>query len=299
MLQKVTRYLVRFLRKKEQAKKELDMRTERENYLSGGRIPWSQGYVRYKEEFIKESLHNDNVLTSFKNPEGLVDFGQGLDERAVEYPWIFSNLPEAECRLLDAGSTFNFDFIVNHPVIVNKDLTIYTFDPERSCFFKNRISYIYGDLRDMYLKNESFDFVVSQSTIEHIDMDNSMYGYELEFNQNIDKKSYEYLSAVQEMLRTLKPGGTLLITFPYGKFENHGFFQQFDGEMLDRIVKLFENLGACNITFFKYEKSGWRFAAQEEVNFAESFNPHTGKGKKDGFAAHSRAIACIKFVKFK
>jgi hypothetical protein len=149
----------------------------------------------------------------------------------------------------------------------------------------------------MIFKDNVFDFVVSQSTIEHIDMDNSMYGYELSFNKDNTCKSYEYIIAVKEMIRVLKSKGTLLLTFPFGKFENHGFFQQFDTEMLNKILGLFENKGNHSITFFQYKNDSWNFAKINEVSESESFNPHTGKGKKDDFAAHSRAIACVEFNK--
>jgi len=297
MLNRITQYLTRYQRKKLHAQKEAKKRSDREKYLNDGRIPWSPGYVLYKEQFIKESIQSDDVLSVFRNSETLSDFGLRLDERVVEYPWIFSNLPKKPCRLLDGGSTFNFDFIVNHPTILNKDLTIFTFEPERSCFYKNKISYIYGDLRDMYLKDDSFDFVVSQSTIEHIDMDNSIYGYDVAHNENENEKSYEYVKAVQEMIRILKPGGTLLLTFPFGKFENHGFFQQFDAEMLSRIVHLFDNKGSYSPTFFKYLPKGWVFCAEDDCRDIGSYNPHTGVGKQDDGAAHCRSVCCIKFEK--
>ncbi|MEM7086983.1 MAG: class I SAM-dependent methyltransferase [Bacteroidota bacterium] len=297
MLSRITQYLNRYQRKKLQAKKEAKRRSDRENYLQGGRVPWSPGYVPYKEQFIKDSLQNDDLLRAFSASETLNDFGLRLDERVVEYPWIFSNLPKDHCKLLDGGSTFNFDFIVNHPTIKNKDLTIFTFEPERSCFYKNKISYIYGDLRDMYLKDDSFDYVVSQSTIEHIDMDNSIYGYDIAHNEDANEKSFEYVKAIQEMIRILKPGGTLLLTFPFGKFENHGFFQQFDDEMLSRITHLFDNKGETSLTFFRYLTSGWVFCEQMDCQDIESFNPHTGVGKQDDGAAHCRSVCCIKFVK--
>ena len=130
-------------------------------------------------------------------------------------------------------------------------------------------------------------------------MDNSMYGYDLDFNKEVEIKSYEYLKAVSEMLRVLKSGGTLMLTVPFGKFENHGFFQQFDKEMINRIYDLLKSEGTIESTFFTYEKEGWRFALIDELSTIESYNPHTGKGKKDDGAAHSRAIACIKFIKNK
>ncbi len=275
--------------------KPLSLEEKVNNYVNAGRIPWSKGYEEYKYQFIKNEINSTKSLSFFKNKSLPDNYAVGLDERSVEYPWIFSKISENKSIILDAGSTFNFDFVVEHPQIKKKDLTIYTFYPEKNCFFKNRISYVYGDLRNLYFKEESFDEIVSQSTIEHIDMDNSIYGYD-EKNTK-EEKSYEFLKAVREMLRVLKPGGKLLITFPFGKYEYHGFFQQFDDEMLQKILNLFLDRGKFIVEFIKYEKSGWRFATKDELSQIESYNPHTGKGKGIDGAAHCRSIACIEFIK--
>lgn len=276
--------------------KPLSQEERIELYVTNGRVPWSVGYNEYKSMFIKNVLNENEVLQRFKNNlTSLSDFAIGLDERAVEYPWIFSRLSQKATVMLDAGSTFNFDFIVEHELIKNKKLTIFTFHPEKKCFFNKGISYVYGDLREMYFKNNAFEEIVSHSTIEHIGMDNAIYGYGDDKNRN--GKSFEYLKAIEEMIRILKPGGKLLITFPFGKYEDHGFFQQFDLEMLQKLLSLFSLVGKFEVDYFKYEKSGWRFASQSELASIESFNPHSGRGKGEDGAAHCRSIACIEFIK--
>jgi SAM-dependent methyltransferase len=272
---------------------------ERNEFLKNGKIPWSKGYLEYKRETIKANINNEVLLRQFKEEKLPDNYGHRIDERVVEYPWILSKLPRGSVKILDAGSTFNFDYIVNHDLISNKDLTIYTFAPELNSFNNKKISYVYGDLRDLPFKNKLFDIVVSHSTIEHIDMDNSMYGYEIAHNENSKKKSYSYLDAIKEMMRVLKNKGNLLLTFPYGKFENHGFFQQFDEEMLAEITNLFKNRGIYKLTFFKYEDKGWRVSNQKELIDVESYNPHTRVGKKNDNAAHSRSIACVSYIKSK
>ncbi len=264
-------------------------------YIKNGRKPWAKGYVEYKEKYIDESLNSIDVLNCFKSDILPNKFGIGIDDRSVEYPWIFSNLEKGSEKMLDAGSTFNFRYIIDKEVLKDKDITIYTYYPEGYCYFQDRISYVYGDLRDLCFKNDYFDTIVSQSTIEHIDMDNTIYGYSNKTPQY--EKSYEYLKAINEMIRVLKPNGKLLITFPYGKFENHGFFQQFDEEMFERLLENLLSHGKVEKKFFKYEQEGWRFAIQDELNSVVSYNPHTGRGKDSDGAAHSRAIACIKFIK--
>ncbi|WP_299226460.1 class I SAM-dependent methyltransferase [uncultured Psychroserpens sp.] len=276
------------------SKHEIDTK---EHFISNGMIPWSRGYKEYKTFKINESISDTNFLKELKKGDLPTGYGYRIDERIVEYPWIFSNLSHEQQQLLDAGSTFNFDFVVNHPKIKNKKLTIFTYAPEDNCFFNKGISYIYGDLRALPFRDNYFDTIVSQSTIEHIDMDNSIYGYDINHHNDDTKKSYSYLVAVQEMLRTLKNKGELLITFPYGKFEHHGFFQQFDEEMLNKLLTLFDGIGTYDCRFFLYKEDGWIIANQNDLKNSVSYNPHTGKGKLDDNAAHCRSVACLKFIK--
>lgn len=297
MINKIASLLKRYQRKKMKTKMAELIKSERETFLAEGSIPWSQGYQRHKIESITNAIHNKELQNGLNRKELAAGYGYRLDERVIEYPWLFSKIEEGNHKVLDAGSTFNYDYLVNHPLVADKDLTICTYAPEDHSFNKKRISYVYDDLRSLPLKDNLFELVFSQSTIEHIDMDNSMYGYDITHNEDSGKKSYDYVIAVSEMIRVTKNGGRLLLTFPYGKFEHHGFFQQFDKEMIDRIFELFEGRGSYEVDFFTYQNDGWRFAKQEELVDAKSHNPHTGKGAGDDHAAHSRAIACIEFKK--
>lgn len=271
----------------------------RKKYLQEGQIPWSEGYLDYRNELIANSIVDPRIITQFSKNQVPSSFGYRLDERIVEYCWIFSRLPQnREIKVLDAGSTFNFDFILNALNLASIDLYIQTLYPEHPNFNEKKISYIYADLRDIPFKDSYFDVIISQSTIEHIDMDNSIYGYKVDnYHKDSQSKSYEYLKAIQEMLRVLKKGGKLLLTFPYGKFENHGFFQQLDEEMLDRILVLFKEVGKYELSFFRYLPNGWAVCQKEDCNDLVSYNPHTGQGKGTDGAAHCRSICCIEFEK--
>lgn len=268
-----------------------------EVYKSNGMIPWSEGYVAYKESEISNSINNDVLIEQMKLKTLPSGYGLKLDERIVEYLWIWSHLNLKDSKILDAGSTLNFKFIVENSVVKENNLYIYTFAPENNSFLKNGISYVYGDLREIPFKLNLFDCIIFQSTIEHIGMNNSIYGYDIPNDEKSIEKSYEYMKVVAEMIRVLKPGGLMMITFPYGKFENHGFFQQFDKEMLDRIRIELDKSGVTEYDYFKYEKKGWSFANQDELIDYQSYNPHTGEGKGADGAAHCRSVCCIKFIK--
>ena len=260
-------------------------------------MPWSEGYAEYKWSIISEMINDSATIEIFRNNQLLNEYGIGLDERIVEYPWIISNLSNKNTNLLDAGSTLNYDVILLNPSISKKNLCIYTYNPEVENFNNRKISYMYGDLRNLAFKDEWFDEIVCQSTIEHIDMDNSIYGYCINNNSAQSERSYEYLKAIKELIRVLKSKGVLLLTFPYGEYENHKFFQQFDFKMLKPIKSLFNENGEYQQVFFKYLKNGWQNAEQKQVENSKSYNPHSGVGKFDDGAAHCRAVCCMKFLK--
>lgn len=267
-------------------------------YQKNGRIPFSFGYKEYKWDKISLYINDEIFLAAVKDRKLPPFLGKAIDERIIEYPWIFSNLSPVAGKVLDAGSTFNFKPILEHFILQNKELTIYTYFPELYKADKSRnVKYVYGDLRNIPFHDNSFDQIICHSTIEHIDMDNSTYGYDISHNKEINLKSYEYIKVIHELCRLLKSQSTLLLTFPFGKFEHHGFFQQFDGEMLEKITNYLKMHGSINLDFVKYTESGWIFSSQEECSNSESFNPHTGKGRGSDDAAHSRSICLIKFIK--
>jgi len=269
---------------------ELRIKKNIAKYKSGGMIPWSMGYQEYKEEEIKKKVYK--IKTPWY-PE--TNYGIGLDERIVEYPWILSKLSKQGTTLLDAGSSLNHYFILGNEILQKKHITICTYQPESQYFNQHRINYIYEDLRRLPIREGWFDEVVCISTLEHIDMDNSIYGYDLPNHSYEPKKSTEYLKVVGELVRVLKKGGLLLITVPFGKFETHGFFQQFDNEMINSIIDFLSNAGIVNSTYFQYTKSGWILSSRELCSESESYNPHSGRGLKNDGAAHSRAICCLEF----
>lgn len=258
--------------------------------------PWSNGYNEYKWQSINESINNSQLLEQFKDGLSPLNFGIGLDERIVEYTWLFSRKILSNGKFLDAGSTFNFEELINHKQLQNSAKYIYTYYPEYNNYGSQRVSYIYGDLRSMPFRDDFFDTVICQSTLEHIAMDNSMYGYELGTNE-VKEKNYEYLAVIEELIRVTSPGGKILLTFPYGVFENHGFFQQLDEEMATQILNIMSK--KCNVqeTYFKYFPTGWIFSDRQKCNDAKSFNPHTGVGRGNDNAAHSRAICCLEAIK--
>jgi len=74
----------------------------------------SENYFERRERVISEILSNPQLLELFSRLQKLpVGYGRLLDERVVEYPWLFARLQACRARTLDVGSTLNFDYLYN------------------------------------------------------------------------------------------------------------------------------------------------------------------------------------------
>ncbi|HZY11081.1 MAG TPA: class I SAM-dependent methyltransferase, partial [Bacteroidota bacterium] len=177
-----------------------------DRYRNSGSIPWSDGYKLNKREYIESILQSMDLLSKFRVCENLPPgYGWRIDERVVEYPWVFSRLDDQSSRLLDAGSAMNYDHLLSRLIKQGKDITVFNLAPEKRNYSDRKISYHFGDLRNMPFKDEWFDVIVCISTLEHVGMDNRGYG--------ADKAEYSkdgHKIAALELLRVLRKNGQLL-----------------------------------------------------------------------------------------
>lgn len=272
------------------------------SYIDGGRKPWSPGYNLYKDKYLKKVIGDEEIILLFKEGKPLpANYGEKLDERVVEYPWFISRVGEGGGRILDAGSSINHLFMLEHPDICKKELTIMTLEPESKCYWNRRISYQYSDIRKMPFKDGYFDEVVSISTLEHVGMDNSLYS---DNEAYIERRREDYIEAISEIKRVLKSGGYAYITVPYGKYTNFGWYQQFNAEMIDKLINAFAP-SSLEETYYCYTNDGWSNCDKKAAKDYEGFNIHDTKyfnpdSKKDydpDNAACSRAIAALKMKK--
>ena len=133
-------------------------------------------------------------------------------------------------------------------------------------------------------------------------MDNTMYLGTADRTQRGDTK--EFLLALKEMKRVLKAGGVLHITFPFGKYENHGWFQQFDSELTDKLIREFAP-SHFNETLFRYDPDGWRLSDRASCAHCEFFDVRASKyfdrnskiGYPQDYPAGERAVACLELFK--
>ncbi|AFY90009.1 MULTISPECIES: methyltransferase domain-containing protein [Chroococcidiopsis] len=265
------------------------------SYHKSQKIPFSPGYQEAKLEFIQSTISSKELFSCFVHqiflPEG---FGAFFDERVVEYPWIFANLNyNQNSKLLDVGPALNYKFCLDRLLSSNpnQEITMLSLTPDARCFYHNKVSYVLGDVRSLPFINNYFEQITCISTIEHVGMNNQRYGATVEHNPE------DYIVALLEMKRVLKNSGALLITVPFGTYEDFGWFQQFDETMVNRIVEAFVPT-EHSITYYKYTDKGWNLCSSD---LCSSIRYNTHRSNDPLFYTSNPvcagAVACIKLIK--
>jgi hypothetical protein len=257
----------------------------------------------YRNSYLSETLRDPSILDAFLHDEALpLGFGFRLDARVVEIPWVLTHLDQHSRVILDAGSSLNYDFVLTTPQLAGKKLTIVTLAPESQCHWELGVSYVFDDLRKLCFRDEYFDNVACISTIEHVGMDNSMYAGTSKVAQR--GQSNEFILAVKELGRVIKSGGALYCTFPFGEYEDRGWFQQFDSQLADILIAEF-NPTRYNETVFRYDPDGWKISDRASCAQCKFFDVHTSKyfdpkssiEYPPDYPAGERAVMCLELVK--
>jgi SAM-dependent methyltransferase len=295
--------MIRFESRLKRATKEFINKLALNAYLRSDRRPWRLGYGAYRNKYLAESISDPSILEIFLKSKSLPPgYGFRLDARLVEIPWVLARVANRSGRLLDAGSSLNYDFVLTAPLLSNKTITIVTLSPEATCLWEKGVSYMFGDLRNLDFRDECFDTVVCISTIEHVGMDNTMYVGAVEMGQR--GKPKDFVLAVKELKRMLKPDGVLYITFPFGEYEDHGWFQQFDSQLTDKLIEEFRPRN-LNETVFRYDPDGWKLSDRAscahcqffDVHESKYFDPKSSVEYPPDFPAGERAVMCLALCK--
>jgi SAM-dependent methyltransferase len=253
-------------------------------------LPWTHAYVDGHRALVCAALDDPDLMECFRNGHELPrGYGVGFDERVVELPWLLAS--GIHGRTLDAGSALNHAHVLDRAVPALESLHIVTLEPEEVAFPLRRVSYVYTDLRDLPYRDGWFDTVVSVSTLEHIGMDNRLYGVEQPRTADPQR---EAALALAELRRVLAPAGVLLVTVPYGAAEDHGWFRQYGREDVARLVDA-AAARSCRLVVYRYAATGWQLSDLEGAAFATYRDFLADPSPVQDLAAAARAVACLRF----
>lgn len=179
----------------------------------------------------------------------LVSKAPSYYDRALEYPWALKNVNISKGRFLDVGSTVGIMFRDNLP----KDVEVFTLNLEDEKRFPKQegIQAKRGDIRKTEFDDNYFDVITCISTLEHI-------GVEGRYHVKADPLGDE--KAMKEILRILKPGGKLLLTVPYGKYDVLPINKLYNKERIRSLSK------GYNVISQTYQKFDPKFHIWKEVD---------------------------------
>jgi SAM-dependent methyltransferase len=196
-----------------------------------------------------------------------------MTERVVEIPWVLSRY-RGERRVLDIGSANAVDMYLNHlrgmsiPELHGVDL---------SAKKVRGIRMTQSDVRRMPFGDSYFDLVLCVSTLEHIGQDNS--GYQI----SAQRDQAGGISALTEMRRVLTNEGRILVTVPFGRAQDYGWFKQYDLRTWNEALQA-ANLRADELVFYAYTPAGWE--SVEDPGVLRS------NGYREGGAPASESVLC-------
>ena len=252
--------------------------------------PYGARYWRNHRELVRRALSDPALIGLFRDSGPLpAGHGVGIDERAVEFPWLMARAPSG--RVLDAGSALNHPHVLDALLPGLAELTISTLAPEERSFPERGVSYVYADLRALPFGDGWFDDVVSVSTLEHVGMDVTRWGAA---SAPAADPGPELERALAEFRRVTRPRGRLLITVPYGARQDMGWMRQFGRDDVERLVASVAP-SAHEITVFAYDRAGWRLSSLEDAGDAryQIDNRPADDPETEDLAAAARAVACL------
>jgi SAM-dependent methyltransferase len=144
--------------------------------------------------------------------------GPETTERVVEIPWVLSRY-RGERRVLDIGYA-NASGVYLAALLALGIPELHGLDLSTSPL--TALQGVQADLRRMPYRDGVFDLILCISTIEHIGLDNTRYGVPGVRRERGD------VAALVELARVLSPEGRLLITVPFGRYEERDWFVQYD-----------------------------------------------------------------------
>ena len=261
-------------------------------WIRNGRVPGASGYSSARWAAIERALSGSPA-----SPYGHED--AGLDERVVEYPWALHRLRsrcEAGTPILDAGS------VLNHPRILDHcrrerigPISLVTLRYEGSARVSDDLRYEFADLRRLPYRDGWFSCVVCLSTLEHVGMDNRGYG---DHSHSSASPRIECLRAMEELRRVTRAGGVLLLSVPFGKRHDRGWFRILDADELRQLTDC-PGWRTDSTSIHRSTAEGWRECSPQDAQTAgynERDSAHAGTRTAPPWVSAAEAVALLELT---
>lgn len=170
-----------------------------------------------------------------------------LHSRCIEYPYAASMLVSGD-NILDVG-TVKADKYWLIWLESLKDRNVFAVDFDKPKRAYSKINFLQSDVRNIHFEDNFFDVIFAVSVIEHIGLEDS------QVNKR-DKPEIQDdgdVEAVKELTRVLKPGGRLIMTFPYGVREGVMKNKQARTYTHSRIKKFERYIKPLVLDYYEYQ----------------------------------------------
>lgn len=226
----------------------------------------------------------------------------GLDERVVEYAWLFDRLRSLDTgkrRILDAGSVLNHrQVLAAWRALERSPVSIVTLGYEGYSEVSDRVRYEFADLRGLPYRDDWFDVAISLSTVEHIGLDNRIYGEAAGAVGTSSNPDAEAQRALRELHRVTRSGGTLLLSVPYGTRSDRGWFRILDAEDLAALTSV-QGWSVVGQRYYRALREGWRECGAVEAANAGYNEPLNRGGRQTAppYVAAAEAVALVEMIR--
>ncbi len=174
-------------------------------------------FVKYKKRFVWKSFRPEAYLKSVF-----------VNERIVEVPFVFQSLQgvPAVKKVLDLGCT-------ESPLplqLASLGFQVTGFDFREYPYKHPNLNFVQGNMLNLPFEDESYDVVCCISTIEHIGIGS--------YDDPLTTADGDF-KAMAEVRRVLKKDGKLILSVPYGVYEENTHQRVYDEGRLSELLKDF------------------------------------------------------------
>jgi SAM-dependent methyltransferase len=154
-----------------------------------------------------------------------------VTERIVEHIFVHTRLPQPPARVLDLGCAES----TNALEMASLGYDVVGVDLRELPLEHPSLRTLRADIGNLPLPDDSFDVVVSLSTIEHVGLD----WYAKTPEGTNDHR------VIAEVKRVLRPGGRLVLTIPFGRHTVTPVHRVYDRPMLDALLAPLRRVETC------------------------------------------------------